>query len=238
MNVPVWCADLVARFWATAGTPPPFPRDLRESVVWFPFVVVELPRLRLAAVCDWLSDRGCRAPAEETDRPLRGCLFADFGHAYAFLDADDDRDERRFSLAHELGHYLRDYWYPRETVKARLGTTALEVLDGVRPPTSWERLHAMLRNTAVGPFSHLLRRDESGCPLTFAEREAETAADRLAFELLAPTSAIAGCANRNELTQKLVCEFGFPKEPAEQYAAILVPDTHTSGAIVARLRGI
>lgn len=236
MNVPVWCADLVARFWSIAGDPPSFPRDLRGSVAWFPFAVIELPRLRLATVSKWLLDRGCRAPKSESDRSLRGCLFADFGQAYAFLDAEDDPAERRFSLAHEVGHYLRDYWRPREIVRTRLGVSALEVLDGIRPPSPSERLHALLRNTAAGPFAHLLRRDESGRPRTFVERESEAAADRLAFELLAPASTIEKHANRNELTRMLLDEFGLPARPAEQYAAILLPEIDSPGSLVARLR--
>lgn len=238
MNVPVWCADLAARFWAAAGDSPPFPRDLSGSVVWFPFAVVKMPELRLAAVCTWLSDRGCRIPTSERDRPLRGCLFADSGHAYAFLAADDPPDERRFSLAHEIGHFLRDYWRPREIVKARLGAGVLDVLDGLRPPTRQERIHALLRNVAVGPFSHFLRRDESGFPPTSAEREAEAAADQLAFELLAPAAAVGSCANRDQLVLQLIENFGLPANPAERYAQLLLPELPKPGALVARIRGI
>src|SRR5207237_9314300 len=42
MSVPVWCADLAARFWATAGDPPPFPRDLRYPITSFPMGVIDL----------------------------------------------------------------------------------------------------------------------------------------------------------------------------------------------------
>jgi hypothetical protein len=236
VNLPVWCADLAARFWETAGAPPAFARDLRGPAAWFPFAVVELPGLRLAAVSEWLAVRGCRVPEGEPDRPLRGCLFADLGRGYAFLDASDEANERRFSLAHELGHFLRDYWHPREVVAARLGPGALEVLDGLRPPTREEQLHALLRNAAVGPFTHLLRRDESGRPLTPAECEAEVAADRLAFELLAPASGLGAPGDRGELVRKLIDVFGLPPAPAERYAALLVPERPDAGPLVRRVR--
>jgi hypothetical protein len=235
MSAPVWCADLADQFWNAVGVPPAFPRDLRESAVWFGLVVVELPDLSVTAVCHWLTERLTPIELSEPDRRLRGCLDADGGQAFAFLDATDDAAERRFSLAHEIGHYLRDYWGPRELVKSRLGLSAVDILDGLREPTFEERLSAVLRNVSVGPFSHLMRRDESGRPLTPEERRSEAAADRLAFELLAPAKELDECETRDELMGRLVGEYGLPFEPASRYAALLIPDSPKPEPFVARL---
>jgi Zn-dependent peptidase ImmA (M78 family) len=35
------------------------------------------------------------------------------GHGFISLDGSDADDERRFSLAHELAHFLLDYQDPR-----------------------------------------------------------------------------------------------------------------------------
>ncbi|MDB5308366.1 MAG: ImmA/IrrE family metallo-endopeptidase, partial [Gemmataceae bacterium] len=170
MNTPVWCADLAGQFWAAVGPPPPFPRDLRDPVaVGFPVTVLDHPRLSVGGVIGWFAARAIRIPLDEPDRPLRACLVADRGQGFMFLAAADDPAERRFSLAHEIAHFLRDYWHPRETVTRRLGPAAREVLDGDRPATTGERIQAILRHVSVRPFVHLLRRDESGRPLTPAE---------------------------------------------------------------------
>lgn len=235
MSVPVWCADLAGAFWRELGDPPPFPRDLREPAGWFKIVVVELPGLSVTAVCHWLARRGVHIELDAPDRPLRGCLYADRGEAFAFLDAADDPAEKRFSLAHELGHFLRDYWGPRRTVTKRLGEAALEVLDGWREPTFDERLSAVLRGVAVGPFAHLMRRDESGRPPTPEERRSEEAADRLAFELLAPAERLADFETPSALVGALVDEYGLPWEPACRYAKLLLPDAPTPEPFVARL---
>ena len=235
MSVPVWCADLAAGFWRAAGDPPPFPRDLADAVAGaVPLAVAEVDGLSVSAVRRWFDRRGVAVPLNEPDRPLRGCLVAWLGHGFAFLEAADDAAERRFSLAHELAHFLRDYWRPRETVVARLGPAVRAVLDGRRPATTDERLHAVLRNAAVGPFAHLLRRDESGRPLSFAERQAEAAADRLAFELLAPVAALGEIGSRRRLLDRLLDEFGLPCGPAERYAAILKPEADAVEKSVAR----
>src|SRR5262249_17714529 len=148
---------------------------------------------------------------------------------FAFVDAFDDLAERLFSLAHELAHFLRDYLHPRETVTRRLGPDTLDVLDGRRSPTADERLHALLRNAPIGPFTHLCGRDESGLPSNPAGREAEAAADRLAFELLAPAADVGPSTGREELVGRLVGLFGLPPAPAERYAAILLPDAPQPG---------
>jgi hypothetical protein len=231
----VWCAELAAAFWAKAGSPPSFPRDLRDAVLAIPVNVVEMAGVSVEAVRRWFARTGIPVPLNEPDRSLRACLLAWRGEGFAFLDSLDDPAEQAFSLAHELAHFLRDYLRPRERVAERIGRTALEVLDGLRGPTPAERLHAVLRHVSLGAFVHLLRRDDSGRPLTPTEREAEAAADRLAFELLAPVEALGECADRGTLTQRLVQEFGLPPGPAATYATILAPDARQIDRGVARL---
>ncbi len=235
MSVPVWCVDLAAAFWSKAGPPPPFPRDLRAAITAVPLSPVDMKGVSVAGVREWFARLGIPVPLNEPDRPLRACLVAWRGEGFAFLDELDEPAERKFSLAHELSHFLRDYLRPRETVTRRLGHAALEVLDGLRPATSDERLHAVLRNVPLGPFTHLLRRDDTGRPLTMAEREAEVAADRLAFELLAPAESVGEAADRDALTTRLVSDFGLPPGPAARYAALLVPDPPHIDRGVARL---
>ena len=235
MSLPVWCANLAESFWAKAGPPPPFPRDLRAAVGAVPLSVVALGGVSVAAVRRWFTRAGLSIPLDEPDRTLRACLVACRGEGFAFLDALDDPAERVFSLAHELGHFLRDYLQPREIVAARLGPEALDVLDGLRPPTPAERSQAVLRGLSLGPFAHLLRRDDSGRPLTPAEREAEGAADRLAYELLAPVADVGQAADLRALVERLVTVFGLPPEPAARYAAILLPSPPPIDRAVARL---
>ena len=237
MSAPVWVDELAARFWAAAGPPPPFPRDLAvPATLGLPVRVKRLPGLSLAAVRDWLAASGVACPTAEPDRALRACLFTRVGYGFVFLDAADPADEQRFSLAHEVAHFLRDYDAPRRAVVARLGPAALDVLDGKRPPTAAERVHAVLREVPVAAHVHLLRRDDAGRPGSPAEREAETAADRLAFELLAPAELFAAFTNREAVEQRLRTAFGLPDLPAATYARVLWPDLDPTDSFLERLR--
>ncbi len=188
---PVWVVELAARFWTEVGVPPPFPHDLRGPLSWLQFLhVVEIPALTLATAAEHFARHGipCRTPAD--DRPLAGCFGGHRGVGVILLDATLEPAELLFTLAHEVAHYLHDYDAPRRAVEARLGSRALEVLDGSRPATVAERFAGVLRDVTIGCHTHFLDRDSRGRVLSAAAREAEEAADRLAYELLAPFAAV------------------------------------------------
>ena len=169
MSVPLWADELARIFWIKAKEPEPFPRNLRRPIARaVPLSVVLLPKLSLRAALVWLQNCGlvCQLPGE--DRPLRACLAARNGHGVALIDGSDEDAEQRFSIAHELAHFLRDYWNLRRQILKRLGGSSLQVLDGERPPTSQERLHALLRNVPLGFQLHLMERDCDGNPLTLS----------------------------------------------------------------------
>jgi hypothetical protein len=227
MSVPLWVTDLAAAFWQAAGAPEPFPRSLRRSIArGLPMTVVSLPGLGVDKVRDWLEEHHVGCPCRVNDRPLRACLAARGGWGYVFLDGTDPEDEQRFSLAHELAHFLRHYWQPRRQASHRLGPQVLDVFDGVRPPTAAERLHAVLAGVPLGFHWHLMQRDTPDSRIALAEDDA----DRLACELLAPADAVARHAGGTwalacpELLAALLRDvFGLPLPQALAYGRLLVP---------------
>ena len=229
---PVWARELADAFWRAVG-PEPFPRTFAKVALGLPVTVVERPGLSLGAIRDWLARRSS-VTVPGPDRAVRGCLLAHAGFGFVFVEANDPPAERRFTRAHELAHYLRDVWHPRRRAVARLGAGITEVLDGRRRPTTDERLHAVLRGLAAGPVVHLLGRGEDESPVM---REAEAAADRLAFELLAPAEGVGVSGGRAELVDRLVRIFGLPPGPAARYAAVLIPRDVGTDPVVARLFG-
>jgi hypothetical protein len=184
----------------------------------------ELPHLSIAGVERYLAHRGCPRQCGLEDRPLRGCLVAENGSGYLFVDRCDDEPERTFSLAHELAHFLRDYWQRRQKAVAALGATILEVLDGRREATPKERLHGLLRGVPIGCHVHLMRRE--GGVLCPGVETAERDADRLALELLAPAEEVLARLPAHpgvEQAQKLLCQvFGLPTAMAREYSEILL----------------
>jgi hypothetical protein len=231
MRVALWIAELVRDFWATAGVVESFPRELRRPIVRaLPVSIVLLPHLRLDSVRDWLCQNGVACPCDEADRPLRACLAAHSGSGLIFLDGTDRDDEQRFSLAHELAHFLRHYWHLRQRAGRYLGERIAEVLDGERPPTEKERLHALLKNIPLGFHLHLMRRGPRREVFNATIVRAEEEADQVAYELLAPAAdiltragTVQGEGGRTKLTEMLQSDFGLPREQAMDYCRLLLP---------------
>lgn len=225
------CAE---RFWSLVGRRESFPRSLESSVAWaLPLAVVKLPRLGLDRLRQWLLTRRIPCSLSGSDRPLRAFLVASAGRGLVFLDGTDVESERRFSLAHEVAHFLIDYLHPRELALATLGLQVRDVLDGLRPPTPEERLAGVLRGVPIGIFTHLVERSARGDVLCAQVRDAEDRADRFALELLAPRSAVLQRLKSRGVSlheksaieavlRLLVSEFGLPPAMAERYGRVLL----------------
>jgi len=229
MSVSLFEAQIAREFWNKTREPETFPRNLRRAIPKaVPLTVEFMPRFSIRVAVRWLRQHGITCKLPGVDRQLKACLVARNG--FALVDGSDDEDEQRFSIAHELAHFLRDYWLPRQRVLKRLGADALKVLDGRRPPTDPERFHSLLRNVPLGLHLHLLERDEAGSPLKSSTAQAEEKADRLAYELLAPAEHILlhGTPGSPEaLAETLRRDHGLPAAQALHYAGILLPPAKT-----------
>jgi hypothetical protein len=232
VNTPLWVTELANEFWRLAGGAGPSPRDLRRAVPRAVLLSVKvLANLSVQRVSAWLREQGIACRSGERERALCACLFARDGCDFIFLDAADDETEQRFSLAHELAHFLRHYHEPRRRAAAKFGRQILEVFDGKRPPTPTERLHALLRNVPLGEHMHLLARDDRRRIASPAIASAEIDADLLGCELLAPATTVLQQtrrrtvrASRLEAQRQLSMTFGLPPSMATWYASRLYPN--------------
>jgi hypothetical protein len=133
-----------------------------------------------------------------------------------------------FSLAHELAHFLRDYWQPRRLAGRRLGAGIVEVFDGKRPTTPAERVRALLAGVPVGVHAHLMERGPRRQRLPPDVALAEEEADRLAYKLLAPAGPVllragAGAGDQARVAVVLREDFGLAPARADEYARLLLP---------------
>ena len=120
---------------------------------------------------------------------------------------------------------LYDYLRPRQQAIGTFGPNVVGVLDGERPPTAAERLHALLGSVSIGVHASLL--DRTGGQLEFAENRA----DRIALALIAPPKAVITASDTSvrpftrrvtSMTEQLVCTFGLPTAIAKAYCSALL----------------
>ncbi|MBI3798642.1 MAG: ImmA/IrrE family metallo-endopeptidase [Deltaproteobacteria bacterium] len=182
--------EVVAQeFWSGTRLESTFPRNLEHAVTLkLPLACVKLPVLTVQTVEQWLAGRQLVLPLPLHHYDLLGCLVVQRGHGFIFVCSADSADEQRFTLAHEVAHFLKDYLWPRQQVIAALGGHITDVLDGARMATPAERAAAILSRVRLGAHIHLLPRPGTDTDGVIAQTEAR--ADQLALELIAPRERI------------------------------------------------
>jgi hypothetical protein len=177
---------LAGRFWATAPERVRRERDVEAALAWSTrLTLVILSPLTLAAIRRWLAERGVPASGEAGDHASRGFLVAWRGVGVVFCDGAFGVAERRFTIAHELGHFILGYSEPRGRVM-RDAPELLEVVDGIRSATSADRARAALARVPIGIHTHVFDDDVSAPSDLTVAGLAEDEASRFALELLAP----------------------------------------------------
>lgn len=231
-------ADVLAsvrQFWdAVAVTFPGaeerFPRQLETAIpAALPLAIVSILDLRTSTVIDWLARLSVNTRDFGPDRLLRGCLVAFQGQGIIFVESADSPDETQLTLAHETAHFLRHYVAPRDRAIAHIGPKILEVLDGLRAPSNEERLAGVLRGCPIGQYRHMMVRRQEGTVLHSDVESAETEADLIALELLAPADAVAGSCRRlkgqvdqTSALDVLENEYGLPLRAAKLQTGVVL----------------
>ena len=182
-----------------------------------PLAVVTVPLLTSGRIEDWLTSRRLAVDIVRDDGRLRAALVAYGGVAVAFIDGTDEAIERRFSLAHEVGHFVAEYLAERSRIDRIGGTHMLQVHDGVRRATSGERLRFAVAGRPL-PVRFWRCTGQVG--------HSEQLADRVAVELLAPAEALFASAGEPPAreywmtlrlrSQEIADRFGVPGRFLEQ----------------------
>jgi hypothetical protein len=220
-------------FWELAGGREAYPCDIKAAITLsLPLELHGLPGLCVSHILNWARNVAIACTIHGRDRRLHGCLLAYRGQGTIFFDTADPEDEQRFTLSHELAHFLLDYQAPRQRAITILGETILSVLDGDRLPTLDERFHAVLGSVPLGVMSHVMERPETGLP-TNVVLDIEDRANRLALELLAPAASLCELLRRSTtpsgfdqrllfLGNYLITTYGLPIAVAAPYARYLL----------------
>ncbi len=206
---------LAAKFRAKCGISEGDQFDVEAAIIANTLLWIErIDGLTVGGVQAWLHQRNYQMMMGDhgPERELFGCLVIDCEseRGYIFVDGLSSDLEQRFTIAHELAHYLRDYEYPRERALARWGESIRAVLEGTRAPTIDEQLDAVLSAVPLGLQHHLMLRGDDGSIQRTDLRESELAADHIALELLAPHRSLIAEFGTVGYTPQQLCEQVLP----------------------------
>lgn len=210
-------------------------KDLVDSLgIW----VENLEHLSFPIVQEWHRKKDFCFDGDYHDREIHGFLKVAGGAAVIFINASDSYAQRRFTLAHELAHFLIEQKWVSEWIRGSLGGAIEDKWSRGSDLDTEDRLLGVLKGIPLKSQEHLL--DSTGESVLKRERIslAEWHADLLAFELLAPMDRLleeARSAGHEATTAKshdlLVSKYLFPQQEAKVYARLIADKIYPNGAI-------
>lgn len=234
-------------FWKRAGGNGVWPCDIERAVqLALPVMIVQLSPLSINKIQQWLIEKGYEINIGIANRLLHGLLTTHIGAGIIFINGTDNIRDRRFTLAHEVAHFLLDYLLPREKVIQKFGESIISVLDGLREPTTEERIRGILQGVNPQPNTHLLEKEGKGGFDNYYNWTAENNADALAVEILAPVNQVCRellsthpgldyAGYKNQATELLFEKYLLPKGIAKLYSGKLSYAITGGTSIVQRL---
>lgn len=164
---------------------------LSDLVYSLNLTCLEIPGLTRDAASRYLAQRGGILDEDGGERqsPLAGFLYAVGEDASIFVEEGDPVARRRFSVAHELGHYLLHFRPLLRRVSARIGAP-VEALDAFPKLEDESEPDAQPDGQIVLPLAY----DEAATLPPLPQMEAE--ANQFAAELLMPADLVKALTAR------------------------------------------
>jgi hypothetical protein len=164
---------------------------LHELVIAYPIRLAEISDMTYQRVAEFLAAETGRfiILSKNEDQPLAGFLYAESSFGCIFVKKNDPITRRRFSAAHELGHYVLHFLPVLEQVSQNRSTETLVLSEGLSYKDNDEMADMMPSGQLTytrGLESHVAEN------LQQLEREA----NQFAAELLMPAMVCEGLVER------------------------------------------
>lgn len=220
-------------FWRRAGGWPTPPVDIGYAATCALEVGVrQVPGLTTGNAVHHLRHFGVARADSGSERELHGCISIGSRGGMILVEMCDDDSQQRFTVAHEVSHYILEVHRHHRRAAQRMGDDYVAALYGRREATSTERIDTWLNNLRSSSITHFMDRGSNGGYSCGNTLEAECSADRLALEILAPrvemVRTVLDCRKLpfrdvdDAVRRFAEKRFGLPNEVAGPYASRLV----------------
>jgi Zn-dependent peptidase ImmA (M78 family) len=194
--------------------------------------LILIKNLSIKKMEDWLISIGKYENFGIDDRSLHGFLMIKNGNICMFVEESEDQSQQRFTVAHEVSHYLLDYQLPKERAILALGKEIEDVLNGNLPPTDTQLALSVIKGVNISPYTFMIEKNGNGSFFNWSNFNSENEADYLAMELLAPRARIVNetfsSIKRRSYSQFirkseeiLISHYKIPPDIARHYASEL-----------------
>jgi Zn-dependent peptidase ImmA (M78 family) len=155
---------------------------LNELLGGYNLTCIELAGLTSEAASHFLMQRGAifEPIRSANQEPLAGYIYVDSRNGYIFVERDDLFVRRRFSVAHELGHYVLHFYSLLCAERLSDSYEPLEITEALAPFSTEEDADDLPNGRVVhAPHLHLPPYEQM-----------EDEANRFAAELLMPAESV------------------------------------------------
>lgn len=195
----------------------------------FEIAIQEVPHLNIEQVTRVLNRLDVPVGTTVIDRysDMAGFLYADAGGGIIFIEASDPEERRTFSLAHELGHFVNDYYRPVYLKYENSNTISLFQEEGTVKPRQVISARCTRRDIFGDAEQEILDVKSNNTERLILdlqrqqkENYKEIKANFFAAELLMPMDECSRIefesegATREELTAGLIRRFGVSRAAA------------------------
>jgi hypothetical protein len=242
-------AKMASEFWEQAASSGIRRYDIEEAAkIVLSVVIVNVPGLNMSKARNWLLLRGLPdiiGYNDVDDRIMHGFIVSERGTGLIFVNSDDSPLERRFTVAHEVGHFIMDHLLPRQLAVSKLGRRAEEVLNSDSVADNPLLVEALVRSVDIvrRPFS--IEKEGDGSFRSWQNYNAENGADGLALELLAPAAEVVLAAAGGKKLSYSACleqclsiledRYSLPPSIAGPYAAKLAYNVTGGPSVLEKL---
>jgi len=226
--------ERIAReFWSTVDQNYHENYDIISAVDTSPTIdLIKIKNLSISKIEEWLIAIGLKDNFDIPDRRLHGVLIIKGDSVAMFIEDDENPIQQRFTVAHEVSHYLLDYQIPKEKAILALGKEIEDVLNGNLPANNTQLALSVIKGINIDPYSFLIEKTGNGSFEDWKNFNSENEADYLALELLAPririineTFSSTKRLSYSQFTRKsqeiLIEKYRIPSDIARQYASQL-----------------
>ncbi len=178
--------DAIAELYHICAMTPPTQQGrvvvLNELLGGYNLTCIELAGLTSEAASHFLIRRGAifEPIRSANQEPLAGYIYVDSRNGYIFVERGDLLARRRFSVAHEFGHYVLHFYPLLRAEQPSDSYESLEITEGLALCSADEDADDLPEGRVVhAPHLHLPPYDQM-----------EKEANRFAAELLMPAEAV------------------------------------------------
>lgn len=178
--------DAIAELYRICAMTPPTQKErvvvLNELLGGYNLTCIELEGLTSEAASHFLMRRGAIfEPIQSANQEqLAGYIYVDSSNGYIFVERDDLLVRRRFSVAHELGHYVLHFYPLLREERLSNSYEQLEITEGLALSSAEEDVDEL-------PEGRVLHTPHLRLP-PYEQMEKE--ANQFAAELLMPAESV------------------------------------------------